>query len=188
MNSFDSRYDNLAEKQLSALYEVSSILSNSLDYQQAIGLILKVLHEQALLEHAMLTLVDENSDQLHIDNLHTTEDNETEGSNRQQYRPGEGIVGTVLNQKTSIVIPVIAKDMRFVDKLDIYDFSKAFIAVPIKLRGSDVIGVLAAQPAINNVELLNQFSLFLEMCANLIGKFIILSKNVAKQTDNLEAE
>lgn len=188
MNDFDLRYDNLAEKQLSALYEVSSILSNSLDYQQAIGLILKVLHEKAMLEHAMLTLVDENSDQLHVDNLHTTDDVEVSSTGKPQYRAGEGIVGTVLNQKSSIVIPVIAKDMRFVDKLDIYDFSKGFIAVPIKLRGSDVIGVLAAQPASKNIELLNQFNLFLEMCANLIGKFILLSKKVAKETDNLEAE
>ncbi|MEI6894508.1 MAG: nif-specific transcriptional activator NifA [Colwellia sp.] len=188
MSTLDLRHDTLAEKQLSALYEVSSILSNSLDYQQAIGLILKVLHEQALLEHAMLTLVDVNSVQLHVDSLHTTDLDEGKANKKQKYRAGEGIIGSVLNQKSSIVIPVIAKDLRFVDKLDIYDLSKPFIAVPIKLRGSDVIGVLAAQPALTNLDLLHQFTLFLEMCANLIGKFILLSKNVAEKTDDLAAE
>jgi Nif-specific regulatory protein len=188
LNNFDFRHEHLAEKQLSALYEVSSILSNSLDYRQANSLILKILHEQAMLEHAMVALLDDNNNQLLVDSLHTNDDVSTTSRNRIQYRQGEGIVGTVLSQKNSIVIPVIAKDLRFVDKLDIYDYSKPFIAVPIKLMGGDVIGVLAAQPSLTNAELLSQFHRFLEMCANLIGRYIRLSKTVAKQTDTLQAE
>ena len=188
MDTLDFRHENLAEKQLSALYEVSSILSTSLDYQQANGLILKVLHEKAMLEHAMVALLDSNREQLQVDSLHTTDDVAVTSKKKTQYRVGEGIVGTVLNQKNAIVIPVIAKDLRFVDKLDIYDFGKSFIAVPITLRGSEVIGVLAAQPTLNNPELLSTFTRFLEMSANLIGKYISLSRNIAKQTTNLEEE
>lgn len=188
MSSIDFRHENIAEKQLSTLYEVSSILSSSLDYQQANALILQVLHEKAMLEHPMVALLDDNSQQLQVDSLHTTDEVYTTSSKKVQYKVGEGIVGAVLNQKNSIVLPVIAKDMRFVDKLDLYDFSKPFIAVPIKLMGSDVIGVLAAQPSLTNPELLTTFNRFLEMCANLIGRYIRLSKNVTKKTDNLEAE
>ncbi|MGL1959501.1 MAG: nif-specific transcriptional activator NifA [Colwellia sp.] len=180
--------ESIAEKQLSALFEVSSILSRSLDYQQARGLILKVLHDQAMLKHAMLTLLDDSGEQLHVDNLYISDNIPTTSRKKIQYKAGEGIVGSVLHQKESIVIPSICKDFRFVDKLDIYDQSKPFIAVPVRLIGGEVIGVLAAQPEISSVQLLPKFNRFMEMCANLIGRYIMLSKNIAQQTDNLQAE
>jgi Nif-specific regulatory protein len=187
MTTFTYQKDNIAERQLSALYEVSSILSSSLDYQQATHDILQVLHEKADLEHSMLALLDTEAAQLEIDTLYSPS-LAAQKIEKIQYKAGEGIVGTVLAQGQSIVIPMISEDFRFADKLDLYDWGKPFIAVPVKDNNKGVMGVLAAQPAIANPELLSQFNRFMEMCANLIGRTVMLSRNVAEQTNHLTQE
>ena len=185
MRTIDFNHERFSQMQLSALYEVSSILSNSLDYRQATQSILKVLHDEAMLEYGMLALLDETAEQLHIDTLHTNDTRHSTAS-KVQYRAGEGIVGTVLSEGQSIVIPLISEDFRFADKLDLYDWGKPFIAVPVK-KGSDVVlGVLAAQPSTAKPELLAQFNRFMEMCANLIGRNVALARNIAHQTDDLQ--
>jgi Nif-specific regulatory protein len=187
MSTFTYQHDNIAERQLSALYEVSSILSSSLDYQQATHDILQVLHEKADLEHAMLALLDSEAAQLEIDTLYSPT-HAAHKIEKIQYKAGEGIVGAVLAQGQSIVIPMISEDFRFADKLDLYDWGKPFIAVPVKDNNKGVMGVLAAQPGIENPELLSQFNRFMEMCANLIGRTVMLSRNVTEQTNNLTQE
>jgi Nif-specific regulatory protein len=186
MTTQDYRHETIAQQQLSALYEVSSILSNSLDYSQATRSILKVLHEQAMLEYPMLTILDESGEQLEVDTIHT---NSANGSSpKVAYKAGEGVVGMVLSQGQSIVIPMISEDFRFADKLDLYDWGKPFIAVPIKNGCDGILGVLAAQPALAKADLLAQFNRFMEMCANLIGRSVMLARNISEQTENLQQE
>ncbi|MGY5449543.1 nif-specific transcriptional activator NifA [Agarivorans sp. MS3-6] len=182
-----TRETRIAESHLAALYEVSSVLTNSLDYKQSVTKVLQVLHDTAMLQHAMLALISENEDQLTIDTVHTPNNFGDSMGKNIRYRPGEGIVGTVLTQKQPIVLSKVSNDLRFADKLDLYALDLPFIAVPIK-KSSEVLGVLAAQPQIDDPEKLALFTRFLEMTANLIAKSVLLAKDVAVQTNQLEAE
>ncbi|TXR53020.1 nif-specific transcriptional activator NifA [Reinekea thalattae] len=182
----DYRHETMAQQQLCALYEVSSILSNGLDYTEAVRSILKILHEQAMLEHPMITLLDEAGEQLELDSVHTS--GEANVRSHVAYKIGEGVIGMVLSESQSIVIPMISEDFRFADKLDLYDWGKPFIAVPIKASSNHILGVLAAQPSLANPELLAQFNRFMEMCANLIARTVVLSRNIHEQTSSLEQE
>ena len=133
------RTENISTMQLAALYEVSKILNASLNYQQATDDILKVLHESAMLEHGMLALLDSQGEQLEVDALYCEDSALSTRKNRVQYKSGEGIVGMVFSQGESIVIPMISDDFRFAGKLDIYDWGKPFIAVPLKTANGKIV-------------------------------------------------
>ncbi|WP_432453334.1 MULTISPECIES: nif-specific transcriptional activator NifA [unclassified Agarivorans] len=182
-----ARESKIAEQHLLALYEVSSVLTDSLDYKQSVTKVLQVLHEKAMLQHAMLALIAENDQMLTIDTVHTPSHISDSITKNVRYRPGEGIVGTVLTQKQPIVLSRVSNDLRFADKLDLYALDLPFIAVPIK-KSSEVLGVLAAQPQLDDPQKLASFTRFLEMTANLIAKSVLLAKDVAVQTTQLEAE
>ncbi|MCM2680457.1 nif-specific transcriptional activator NifA [Echinimonas agarilytica] len=181
-----SETDSLADIQLAALYQVCAILGNSLNYQQTISRVLKILHEEALLEHGMLTLVDKQDSMLEIDFVYSP--NEAPQHAAIKYKTGEGIVGAVLAQGEPVVIPLIADELRFADKLSLYDLSKPFIAVPLRSADANVIGVLAAQPAIANPTMLSAFNRFLEMCGSLIARNVVLARGIEEQTDDLQQQ
>ena len=178
--------ESLAEQHLSALYEVSSVLAQSLDYKQTIHRVLQALHEKAQLQHAMLALLDNEKDTLTIESLYTPNSSNNHASVR--YRAGEGIIGTVVRQGQPIVLSKVSNDLRFADKLELYALDKPFVAVPLKKDKTTVIGVLAAQPELAHIELLPHFTRFMEMTANLVARSVLLAKDVAAQTDTLEAE
>ena len=181
------RKDQIAELHLSALYRASSVLGNSLAYQKTIGKVLELLHCEAYLQHGMLTLLDDEHEQLSIDTLYAPNE-QGEVHNNVRYRSGEGIVGAVFAQGQPIVIQRVSDDLRFSDKLALYEMDKPFIAVPLKPSGSDVLGVLAAQPSVSDLELLGHFSRFMEMIATLVGKSVLLARGVEAKQTNLEAE
>ena len=180
------RASQLASTQLSALYEVCSILNHSLDYQSAVERILAILHNNAMLETPMLVLHAEDEDKLELNHVYIPE--QGDAVPRVHYKMGEGIIGNVMSTGESIVIPLISEDMRFTDKLELYNWAKPFVAVPVKSGGKKIIGVLAAQPNTTDRELLAAFNQFMEMCANLIGQKVALSRNIANQQSSLQTE
>ncbi|MGM1331716.1 sigma 54-interacting transcriptional regulator, partial [Klebsiella michiganensis] len=80
----------------------------------------------------------------------------------------------VLAQGQSLVLPRVADDQRFLDRLSLYDYDLPFIAVPLMGPHSRPIGVLAAQPMARQEERLPACTRFLETVANLIAQTIRL--------------
>ncbi|WP_035479773.1 nif-specific transcriptional activator NifA [Aliagarivorans marinus] len=175
----------LAQRHLAALYEVCSVLTSSLDYQLSIAKVLEVMHDKAMLQHAILALVDEQGKLLEVEKVHAPGREQQIKSIR--YRSEEGIIGTVFSRKQPIVLSRVENDMRFSDKLDLYSLDLPFIAVPLS-KDQQVIGVLAAQPEVADPELLANFTQFMDMTASLVTRSVLLAKDVAVQTDNLQQE
>ena len=177
--------DSLSKVQLAALYQISVVLHTSLDYEQATKQILAILHDKAMLEYGMLALLDSNGQQLEIGVLHCDDSHTQRKQSRVQYKMGEGIVGRVLSTGQSIVIPMVSEELHFADKLDLYDWSKPFIAVPLKDSSANVMGVLAAQPAEGDLDALPMFNRFMEMTANLIARSVVLARAVNEEHNTL---
>jgi hypothetical protein len=72
------------------------------------------------------------------------------------------------------VLPRVADDQRFLDRLSLYDYDLPFIAVPLMGPHSRPIGVLAAQPMARQEERLPACTRFLETVANLVAQTIRL--------------
>ena len=65
-----ARRQELLESQLAALYEVSSVLSRSLDLNQTLREVLGVLHQRGRLCKGMVSLVDQETGDLLVSAVH----------------------------------------------------------------------------------------------------------------------
>ena len=175
---------NLLEAELACIYAVSKVLSRSLNLKETLREVLRVLHEEGQLEHGMVSLLDGDSGDLLLFELHR-EDHATVGNIR--YRVGEGIMGLVIEMDKPLIIRKLADEPRFLDKLGVYNSALPLIAVPIRARGNEIVGVLAAQPPAE-LHLLGERRRFLEMVGNLIGQNVVLANQVARDKQELQKE
>ncbi|WP_434668144.1 nif-specific transcriptional activator NifA [Klebsiella sp. B345] len=161
-------------QQFTAMQRISVILSRATEASKTLQEVLSVLHNDAFMQHGMICLYDSQQEILSIEALQQNGQQTLPGSTQIRYRPGEGLVGTVLAQGQSLVLPRVADDQRFLDRLSLYDYDLPFIAVPLMGPHSRPIGVLAAQPMARQEERLPACTRFLETVANLIAQTIRL--------------
>jgi Nif-specific regulatory protein len=171
------------EEQLGALYEVSSVLSRSLNLRETLCEVLKVLNDRSRLHYGMVCLVDGESGELLVSALHDAQALPVESV---RYRPGEGVIGRILEHNETWILPRVGDEPRFLGRLNIYDQDLPFIGVPIRIGEEGAVGVFAAQPSAANG--LRQCAHFLEMVANLIGQTVRLSHKVEAEQRALREE
>ncbi|MFZ3017881.1 MAG: nif-specific transcriptional activator NifA [Gallionella sp.] len=175
---------DLLRAELETLYQVSRVLSHSLNFKQTLDGVLNALHEGMALERGMVSLIDPASGELQVSLVYGVSDTVTE---EVSYLPGEGVVGSILKTGNSIAVERIADEPRFLSRLGIYNPMGAFVGVPIRI-GKKVVGVLAAQPEPGAEMRLGEYEHFLEMVANLIGQSVRLSQDVAQEKRELVEE
>ncbi|MDP2142729.1 MAG: nif-specific transcriptional activator NifA [Gallionella sp.] len=185
----DSRMESKVEPELlraelETLYQVSRVLSHSLDFKQTLDGVLQALHEGMALERGMVSLTDVATGALQVSLVYGVSDDITE---EVSYRPGEGVVGAILKSGNGIVVERIMDEPRFLSRMGIYNPMGAFVGVPIRV-GKKTVGVLAAQPASGAASLLEEYRRFLDMVANLIGQSVRLSHDVAQEKRELVEE
>ena len=177
------KYDQLAAD-LETLFQVSQVLSRSLDMKETLTGVLRALHEGGGLELGMVTLADPESGEQQVIAVHGPATMKLENI---RYQPGEGVVGMVLEAGDKVVLKRISDEPRFSGKLGIYDNYGPFVGVPIRVKRS-VVGVLAAQPSSDAVGQLGERARFLEMVSNLIGQSVRLSREVEQERQTLKDE
>ncbi|MDD3517812.1 MAG: nif-specific transcriptional activator NifA [Chromatiales bacterium] len=173
----------LIETQFQALYRASQVLNSSHNLQETLQGVLEVLHDYAGMRTGMVTLRDPGSGEQLLSAVHGAERNED-----VRYRPGEGIVGHILDGGRTVVIPRLADEPRFLDRLRLYDARLPFIGVPIRSIGPQPVGVLAAQPETGEPELLGERARFMEMVANLVAQSVRLALQVERERRDLTDE
>jgi Nif-specific regulatory protein len=176
------------QQQLNALHQISVVLSRSLDLEQTLAAMLQSLHEQAQMQHGLVSLFDHNRSALFIQAMHGVDAEVIKDVKSVRYRMGEGILGTVMHQGHSLVIPKVADDPRFLDRLNVFEYGLPFICVPIPGVDSTPIGVLAAQPLSPDEESLPARTRFMEMLANLIAQTVRLVGQAHRESEALRSE
>ncbi len=171
------------ETELEALYQVSRVLNQSLNFRETLVAVLEVLHDYAKLDHGMLSLLDEETGELFISALHKQDHMPFESV---RYKPGEGMLGSIMSLAEPLIIPRLGDDQRFLDRLGVYDSDLPFIGVPITTN-NEPIGVLTAQPMDSEWANL-KCSRFMQMVANLIGQSLLLARKVKDSQQAIEHE
>jgi Nif-specific regulatory protein len=174
----------LMEAQLATLFDVSSVLNRSLDLRDTLSEVLRTLHDHGGLANGIVSLVDEDSGDLLISAIHG---NDLEPFSKVRYRPGEGVIGRILEQDAPWVLKRIGDEPSFLDRLNVYDPELPLIGVPIRIGDVGAVGVLAAQTPQADT-LIDQRARFLEMVANLIGQAVRLSRTVRAEKRALREE
>ncbi len=170
--------------ELETLYEVSRVLSGSLNLEQSIPYILRLLKKLMGFERVTLTIYEPSTDQIVV---------RATSSGRfpkEGFKKGEGITGKVWKHGVPIVVPDISKEPEFLNKLWKRKNIKgkvAFIAVPIKIGGK-VVGVLSADKKVSGRESLDDYTRFLNMIATLIANSFSLERQIEKEREDLRSE
>jgi Nif-specific regulatory protein len=174
----------LLRTELETLYQVSRVLSRSLDLKETLSNVLRALHDGVGLERGMVSLVEPETGELQVSVAHGLAEVFTEDI---RYRPGEGVMGMIMTEAEPVALRRIADEPRFLGRLGIYEPEGAFIGVPIRI-GKQTVGVLAAQPAAGAEILIDDYTQFLEMVANLIGQSVRQSRDIQKERQALTEE
>ncbi|MBL8260216.1 MAG: nif-specific transcriptional activator NifA [Candidatus Competibacteraceae bacterium] len=173
------------EIELSTLFGVSRILSQPLHVEEMLERVLQVLHDRGELLRGVVSLVDPDSGALLVSAVHgqpLSPDDEP-----VRYFPGEGLLGMVLESGQQVILPRIADEPRFLNRLRLYDRELPFIGVPIRAGPGDYSGVLAAQPPCRD-QWLQERARFLEMVANLIARSVRAAAEAERERGALMAE
>ncbi len=185
LNKKDVALWSLIRAELETLYLVSQVLSKSIELEQTLAEVLKLLHDQGRLFNGMVSLIDEDSKDLMVCAVY--DNNDELPVEKIRYQPGEGLVAIILQNSEPLVVERLADDPRFLGRLGVYDTELPFIGVPIKINENEPVGVFVAQPP-SGGELLEEQTRFLEMVANLVGQSVSLSRMVVNERRALEDE
>lgn len=133
--------DRSADLELVTIYEISKILTASLDFQRAVRETLNVMLTHLGMQHGVVSLVQEEG-KLHVVGAAGVPFAEDEDI---VLDTETGIAGQVIRTGSPMVVPDITRDSLFVNRTG-RDLSRcvgvALIAVPIK-DGREIIGILS---------------------------------------------
>lgn len=171
--------------ELTTIYEISKILSSSLDLNKTARDVLGVLSSHLKMRRGMVSLVQPSGD------LHVVEATgmSAEAARRGRFRKGEGITGKILGTGVPMVVPDVAKEPLFLNRTESRSLAEgrvvAFIGVPIKV-GRETVGVLSVDREMDGEPGSFEADVrFLAMVANLIGQTTRLHNNVAAEREEL---
>lgn len=171
----------LVESELDTLFMVSQLLNSTHDLRNKLKGTLEILHKRSGLHFGMITLRNVDDDSMSICEVYG------EGIDRSvRYQPGEGLIGAILDEGSTIVVERIADEPRFLSRLGVYNEDLPFIGSPVAVEQGEVVGILAAQPC--EATFLGEHARFLEMVANLIAQSVNNLRSMERKQNELVNE
>ena len=129
----------LTIRELTTLYEISSIISNHYDLQTSLEKSMKVLKNSLHLENCLVHIIEED-----VLNVFASIELSKFQKTLASYKVGEGVTGMVAESKEPVVVENIHNNSLFLNKSGKRDFNgKSYVAVPM-IIDNEAIGVLGA--------------------------------------------
>jgi Nif-specific regulatory protein len=179
--------DRLDQKilELTTLYEVGKVISSSLDLEQVMLAILRIVHSFMGMKQGTILLYDPATKELSVRvGLGLREAEKRRGT----YHVGEGIIGRVMQLGMPLVVPDVTEEPLFIDKTgsheDLEQQRIAWLAVPIKVKG-EAIGVLSADRLFTARIPYQEDLRVLTIVASLIGQTVELHRLIAQEKQDL---
>ncbi|CAA9891346.1 Nif-specific regulatory protein [Candidatus Methylobacter favarea] len=174
----------LIEAELDTLYLISQVLNSTHDLYAKLQAVLEMLHKRSGMRSGMITLREIESSSMIVSVVHTN--GAGKFSEPVRYNPGEGLMGAILDEGSTIVVDKVSEEPRFLGRMGLYKPELPFIGSPIYIEEGDTIGVLAAQP--DNSLFLGERARFMEMIANLIAQSVKMLRVIERNQRNLLSE
>ena len=175
--------DQRASRDLSALMELSQVAHES----AAPSEVVELLAARLGMSYATVTLRDPDSGEFRIEGAYGVPNKALE---RTRYRPGEGVIGRVIERGEPILVPSIKAEPRFLHRaLDAKRFDghdSAYVCVPIKM-GTEVIGTLSAERAAGSGVPIEEDARILTILASMLA-LAVRTRQAALEDRRLLAE
>lgn len=174
-----------ANVDLVTVYEISKILSSSLDVTKTLREALNVLAYYLDFRRGMIVLADEDGVSLSLAAAVGLSSDEWDNG---QYRSGEGIIGRIFAAGSPMVVPNIANEPLFLNRTgsldELNDEVIGFVGVPIR-NGHETLGVLSVDRVVGNRGGFGNDVRLLSMVSNLVGQAVSLRSVVSEEHDRL---
>ncbi|NVJ92857.1 MAG: nif-specific transcriptional activator NifA [Methylocystaceae bacterium] len=174
----------LIENHLEILFLVSQVLSRAFHPSETLKQVLGLLHEVGGYHFCFVTLDTGQSGECHLSIAHKEIPVPAENIT---YKPGEGVIGHILQTGETVLLPRVKDEGKFLDRLKVFDPELPFIGAPILGHEGKPIGALAAQPPEDRA-MLGERTRFLEMIANLVSQTVRLFEDVETQKREIQDE
>jgi Nif-specific regulatory protein len=174
--------------ELRLLYDISTILAESLDVKQVLPGVLAAIARQLGIIRGTITILNRNSSEIAIEEAWGYDASEIR---RGHYLPGEGITGRVIETGTPIAVPRIADEPLFLDRtgarkgLDTRGIS--FVCVPIK-NGHEVIGAIGVDVPHGSPKALASLVRLFSIIASSISQAVRLRQITQEEVEKLKEE
>jgi Nif-specific regulatory protein len=169
------------------LVEISDALASALNLQRALESILQVLSDSLEMQRGTITLVDPNTNELHIE---VAQGLSTQEKERGRYKIGEGITGKVVETGLPMVVNDIGADPSFLNKTKARDLESrkyAFLCVPIKV-GNKVIGALSVDHLFKGDISYEEDVKLLTIIASMVGQAVKIRELAEKEKQAVVSE
>ena len=175
-------------QEVELLSDISRAFAESLDLEETLRSILKLLDTHLKLQRGTISLLDPEAEMINIKASHgLSEKSRKLGS----YKVGEGVTGLVVQTGREIVVPDISRDPRFLHKTrsrkDILGKRVAFFCVPIKLEGR-TIGALSVDKQAGAKDDFGASIRLLNVISTMVAQAVKLNKLVEFDRKRLRDE
>lgn len=174
----------IGELELKVLFNISQIISQALELDRTLEIVLGILSEYLAMNRATITLVDEEEGHLRIRNSHGLSRTE---KNRGIYHVSEGVTGLIFRTGEPMVVPDISREPLFLNKTGAREIDKgtiSFIGVPVMLYGT-AVGVLSVDRLFDEEVSFEEDVRFLTILAAVIAQLVSLNDQVKAREKNL---
>jgi Nif-specific regulatory protein len=177
-------------RELSAILEVSRILTASFNLEENLTSVMKILGGHLEMQRGCVFLLDPLTEELRIVAAHGLTSEEVR---RGKYKIGEGIVGSVIKSGSPMFIPNLGEEPRFLNRTGSRPDKEgiSFLCIPIELKGK-VFGVISADRIYSEEHgSVDDDIRVLTIVASLIAQFVKLWENYRKtelERDSLRSQ
>ena len=174
--------------ELMLLFEISQALDRRMDLRDEVGHVLEAVAKYTGMVRGTLTLLNRETGEILIEEAHGLSTAQRE---RGRYKPGEGVIGRVVQTGEPVVVPRIDADPLFLDRtgaredLDKQDIS--FICVPISID-TEVIGTLSVDQVCADAASLDEDARLLSIIASMVAQAVRLRQEAQEERDQLLRE
>jgi Nif-specific regulatory protein len=178
---------NTKALELTTIYEVSKILTSTLDFKKSLNSVMNVLDKFMDMKYGTVALSNDEKREL---STFVALGVKEEEKRLRTYKTGEGIIGKVFKTGSPMVIADIKDEPSLRDQIKFHSKNQrvSYICVPIKMREKS-IGTLGVAFYQGEVSFSMEDGLrILIMVASLIGQTLELSYMVGKKKEKLIEE
>jgi Nif-specific regulatory protein len=166
------------------LFDISQALNKSLNLEEVMQPILKLMSEHAGMMRGTITLLNRETGEIEIDLAHGLSN---EQRKKERYRLGEGITGKVVETGIPAVVERVSQEPRFLDgthartrDMGINKNDVSFICVPIRGNGGP-IGAISVDRLFSENSSLDEDVRLLTIIAALLGQAVEIRQEVRER-------
>ncbi len=155
--------------ELRLLFELSQLLDSAAHIEDTLDGALKLMARHLNMMRGSITLLSLKGDEMHIETAYGLDPIEKA---RGQYKPGEGVTGTVIATGKPMLVSSISTEPLFLNRTQSRNLQKeqvSFLCVPIKLD-DQVVGALSVDRLFASTETLEEDARLLSIIASMLAR------------------